>query len=310
MESTKDLLNFLEQSELNTFNDIENINTKIQDTITKQDQKAQKISSIKEEISKIDIPALTKDNKKEYYISQLDKISETISSNKKDLSSLLDSVKEYSSTFESFKNNPDSEIAKKLKENLSSYTGNLSSVEFNISTVDAKIDTFIKELAKIDESLNFIEPESVNQEDLNIVDNNTLIISEKDNCVFLPYTVDELNSYLTSFPDDYSSLTSVINKEFVLPLNYFSKHPTLARFREAYSLMRDKEAKSVFESLKYSSNIMLKYDLNPAIISACRTENTLNHYVDCLESNKLDNFNAFKIEYRMNPITVVNQDNI
>ena len=74
--------------------------------------------------------------------------------------------------------------------------------------------------------------------------------------------------------------------------------------------MRDKEAKSVFEALKYSSNIMLKYDLNPAIISACRTENTLNHYVDCLENNKLDNFNAFKIEYRMNPIAVVNQDNI
>ena len=56
--------------------------------------------------------------------------------------------------------------------------------------------------------------------------------------------------------------------------------------------------------------IMLKYDLNPAIISACRTEDTLNHYVDCLENNKLDNFNAFKIEYRMNPIAVVNQDNI
>lgn len=309
MESTKDLLEFLEQSELDMFENIEGINIKLQDNFTRQEQKKVKILSIKEEVSKIDIPSLNKGNKKEQYIKELDKISEKISSNITDLSSLRSVLDESTTVFLKLKNHPEKDIAKDLKNIISTYKDNLSSVEFNISTTDNQIDDFIKELAKVDESLNFIET-TVNQEDLNIEDNNTLIISEKDNCVFLPYTVDELNSYLTSFPSDYSSLTSVINKEFVLPLNYFSKHPSLARFREAYSLMRDKEAKSVFESLKYSSNMMLKYDLNPAIISACRTEDTLNHYVDCLENNKLDNFNAFKIEYRMNPIAVANQDNI
>ena len=309
MESTKDLLEFLEQSELDMFENIESINVKLQDNFTRQEQKKAKILSIKEEVSKIDIPSLNKGNKKEQYINELDKISEKISSNITDLSSLRGVLDESTTVFLKLKNNPGKENAKDLKNIISTYKDNLSSVEFNISTTDNQIDDFIKELAKVDDSLNFIEA-TVNQEDLNIVDNNTLIISEKDNCVFLPYTVDELNSYLTSFPSDYSSLTSVINKEFVLPLNYFSKHPSLARFREAYSLMRDKEAKSVFEALKFSSNMMLKYDLNPAIISACRTEDTLNHYVDCLENNKLDNFNAFKIEYRMNPIAVVNQDNI
>ena len=309
MESTKDLLEFLEQSELDMFENIEGINIKLQDNFTRQEQKKVKILSIKEEVSKIDIPSLNKGNKKEQYIKELDKISEKISSNITDLSSLRSVLDESTTVFLKLKNHPEKDIAKDLKNIISTYKDNLSSVEFNISTTDNQIDDFIKELAKVDDSLNFIEA-TVNQEDLNIVDNNTLIISEKDNCVFLPYTVDELNSYLTSFPSDYSSLTSVINKEFVLPLNYFSKHPSLARFREAYSLMRDKEAKSVFESLKYSSNMMLKYDLNPAIISACRTEDTLNHYVDCLENNKLDNFNAFKIEYRMNPIAVANQDNI
>lgn len=309
MESTKDLLEFLEQSELDMFENIEGINIKLQDNFTRQEQKKIKILSIKEEVSKIDIPSLNKGNKKEQYIKELDKISEKISSNITDLSSLRSVLDESATVFLKLKNHPEKDIAKDLKNIISTYKDNLSSVEFNISTTDNQIDDFIKELAKVDESLNFIET-TVNQEDLNIEDNNTLIISEKDNCVFLPYTVDELNSYLTSFPSDYSSLTSVINKEFVLPLNYFSKHPSLARFREAYSLMRDKEAKSVFEALKYSSNMMLKYDLNPAIISACRTEDTLNHYVDCLENNKLDNFNAFKIEYRMNPIAVANQDNI
>ena len=310
MESTKDLLEFLEQSELDMFENIESINVKLQDNFTKQEQKKSKILSIKEEVSKIDIPSLNKGNKKEQYINELDKISEKISSNITDLSSLRGVLDESTTVFLKLKNNPGKENAKDLKNIISTYKDNLSSVEFNISTTDNQIDDFIKELAKVDESLNFIEKQEITQEDLNIVDNNTLIISEKDNCVFLPYTVAELNSYLTSFPSDYSSLTSVINKEFVLPLNYFSKHPSLARFREAYSLMRDKEAKSVFEALKFSSNMMLKYDLNPAIISACRTEDTLNHYVDCLEKNKLDNFNAFKIEYRMNPIAVVNQDNI
>ena len=64
MESTKDLLEFLEQSELDMFENIEGINTKLQDNFTRQEQKKSKILSIKEEISKIDIPSLNKGNKK------------------------------------------------------------------------------------------------------------------------------------------------------------------------------------------------------------------------------------------------------
>ena len=65
MESTKDLLEFLEQSELDMFENIENINIKLQDDFTRQEQKKSKILSIKEEVSKIDIPSLNKGNKKE-----------------------------------------------------------------------------------------------------------------------------------------------------------------------------------------------------------------------------------------------------
>ena len=57
LESTKDLLEFLEQSELDMFENIENINIKLQDNFTRQEQKKAKILSIKEEVSKIDIPS-------------------------------------------------------------------------------------------------------------------------------------------------------------------------------------------------------------------------------------------------------------
>ena len=39
LESTKDLLEFLEQSEIDMFENIESINVKLQDNFTKQEQK-------------------------------------------------------------------------------------------------------------------------------------------------------------------------------------------------------------------------------------------------------------------------------
>ena len=84
--------------------------------------------------------------------------------------------------------------------------------------------------------------------------------------MFLPYKVEEINDYLEQFPEQYSSFESVVAKEFILPLNYYMSHPVIARFREAYSLCRDREAKTIFESLKYGMDLMFNRRLNPAII--------------------------------------------
>ena len=127
--------------------------------------------------------------------------------------------------------------------------------------------------------------------------------------MFLPYTVSEIQSYMEKYPKEYKSLEYVINKEFILPLDYYTKHPSLARFREAYSLIRDREAKSVFDALKYALNIMFKYDLNPAIISACKTEEALNLYIECLGNKDLSKFNLFKIEFRLNPLKAAKFEN-
>ena len=54
-------------------------------------------------------------------------------------------------------------------------------------------------------------------------DNKILLISEKEQQVFLPYTLKELEDYLDQFPDAYSSIDDVIKKEFVLTLQAFNE---------------------------------------------------------------------------------------
>ena len=78
-------------------------------------------------------------------------------------------------------------------------------------------------------------------------------------------------------------------------------HPVIARFREAYSLCRDREAKTIFESLKYGMDLMFNRRLNPAIIAACKTQTQLSNYINCLEKNDLKHFTDFEIRFEVNP---------
>lgn len=129
--------------------------------------------------------------------------------------------------------------------------------------------------------------------------NNILRVSEKENKVYLPYSNSEILSYLDQFPNDYKSAKEVIKKEFILSLDYYMKHPVLARFRETYSLIRDKESKSIMEAIKYSMNIMFTYELNPVIIAACKTQEQLENYLNCLQNNTLDKFTDFEIKFEV-----------
>ena len=133
-------------------------------------------------------------------------------------------------------------------------------------------------------------------------DNTVLTISEKENKVFLPYKETEINAYLEQFPDQYTSFENVIEKEFVLPLTYYITHPVISRFREAYSLCRDREGKPALESLKYGMDLMFNKKLNPAIIAACKTQEQLSNYLNCLDKNDLKEFTDFEIKFEINPL--------
>ena len=195
--------------------------------------------------------------------------------------------------------------------------------EKNINSLKESIHSFLNRStvfsSKIDK--NYIEINSffknelinkyLNEKNNNIINytytssisynNSTLIISEKENKVFLPYSKSELQLYLEQFPNDYSSLEDVINKEFILPLDYYLKSPSIARFRETYSLIRDREGKSFIDSLKYATNIMFYSKLNPTIIAACKTQEQLENYISCLEKNKVDDFKDFNIKFEISP---------
>ena len=130
-------------------------------------------------------------------------------------------------------------------------------------------------------------------------ENHILRVSEKDNRVYLPYSKSELTLYMEQYSDSYASYADVIKKEFILPLDYYMKHPVVARFRETYSLIKDREAKSVMDALKYAFNLMFKYELNPIIIAACKTQEQLENYLEALEKNKLDEFKDFEIKFEV-----------
>ena len=272
-----------------------NINLKI----AEQENKRNEVTCLFDTLSKTD--SVSKIGSKKDYSEEINNISEKFAKNIEKLNSLKSLLIDINSGFISLSRSASSdEVAINLKEKINSDFSTYEEIKKDIMLADIEVDRFVKRI----NSSNDKKSEEVSEEisDGNIQNNNTLIISEKDNKVFLPYTVSEIQSYMEKYPKEYKSLEYVINKEFILPLDYYTKHPSLARFREAYSLIRDREAKSVFDALKYALNIMFKYDLNPAIISACKTEEALNLYIECLENKDLSKFNLFKIEFRLNPL--------
>lgn len=279
-----------------------NINLKI----AEQENKKNEVTCLFDTLSKTD--SVSKIESKKDYSEEINNISEKFAKNIEKLNSLKSLLININSGFISLSRNASSdEVAMNLKEKINSYFSTYEEIKKDIMLADIEVDHFVKRI----NSSNDKKSEEVSEElsDGNIQNNNTLIISEKDNKVFLPYTVSEIQSYMEKYPKEYKSLEYVINKEFILPLDYYTKHPSLARFREAYSLIRDREAKSVFDALKYALNIMFKYDLNPAIISACKTEEALNLYIECLENKDLSKFNLFKIEFRLNPLKAAKFEN-
>lgn len=134
-----------------------------------------------------------------------------------------------------------------------------------------------------------------------VKDNDTLVISERDGKVFLPYTVSELEAYMEEFPNEYKSLSDVINQEYIVSTDRF-KNQVTSRFRETYCLMRDVEMKSIIESFRKAVEVMFKSKLNPIIICACKSEEQLRKYIYCAEHECLEKFKGFKIIFEVNPL--------
>lgn len=214
-----------------------------------------------------------------------------------------------------------------IKSSINNYSTTLNNIKNKILLNDIKIDNLFHNTSIENFSFNFdalfpqnnevttkdelvnnkidinFTPNDIINENTNIIKNNdTLTISEKSGKIFLPYKESEINAYLEQYPEQYRSFEDVVNKEFILPIENYIKHSVVSRFRETYYLIRDREAKSVIEALKYGIDLMFKSELAPAIVAACKTQSQLENYLDCLEHNQLENFKDFKIVFEINPL--------
>lgn len=246
----------------------------------------------------------------------------------KDIETLNSSIVDLLITAEKNSNSDElnAETISNIKQALSDCSTNLEETKKTIFLNDIKIDKFIKDsLSNINIKITVNQSNSTDISksvldvlsdtstdttpqtdhkpvyDSDIKDNDTLIISETSKKVYLPYSASEVTKIYNSYSDSFSSYRDVINKEFILPLESFSKHPSIARFRESYSLVRQREMKPLIDSLKYSFDLMFNYNLNPAVIAACKSKKELDYYLEALKKNDLDSFKFFKIKYELHP---------
>ena len=131
-------------------------------------------------------------------------------------------------------------------------------------------------------------------------ENDTLLISEKQEKIFLPYTLQDLSNFIST---SEKSIEDIIRENFIIPINKF-KNPTMSRFKEAYNLAKNKSDYSMLKSFNFAVDVMFKYSLNPAIIIACKNVEELKDYLNCLKEQKLNLFKAFKIKYEINPMKI------
>lgn len=184
----------------------------------------------------------------------------------------------------------------KCIENISFIINNTENKEI-LSDLKKTLKNLNPILKNLEKNVTELENSLLNEP--GIVDNQTLLISEIQNKVVLPYTISDLQQVLDK-NNNYNSLQDVIDNVYTIPIDRY-KNSLKSRFKETYNLMRKKENFSVWDSINLALELSFNNLLNPAIITACKNLDELDIYLDCLSSNELDKFNLFNIKYEILP---------
>lgn len=172
----------------------------------------------------------------------------------------------------------------------------IDNLERKENIVNFKLTNLVEIVAN-EEGLTFeIDEEKVIEN--NLEDNHTLVISEEDGKVYLPYTKDDIKKDVSQ--NKGTKISEIIENKYVLPLDKY-KNSIRARFREGYNLMYHREGKSKRSAIMLGIELMFETNLHPAIISACKNLEELDIYLDCLDDNELEKFSCFKIIYKSLP---------
>ncbi len=219
---------------------------------------------------------------------------------------LIEEIDEYNNFYREASNQISintTEIEAFLKETTPEFQ-NIVYIEDETTSIEDTVSSVAKELEKEEKERPIgmperkIDPDLVRHKDLI---ENTLIISEQDKTVVLPYTFKQLNNILKANPDKYTDVWDVVDKMFTKPIKYYKNAP-IARFREAYKLAKDRENMSFKGALDLAFECFFNSALHPAIISSCNNLNQLDVYLSCLEYNELDDFYFFDIMYKIPPM--------
>lgn len=225
-------------------------------------------------------------------------INETISLYDKSLENNKDEIKANLVEY----NKRRDELSNKIFEFENTNTAVLNSaIELSLKVSNKKLkkqnvlekDTMIKKEIKVDIEL---EPH----------DNNILIISEKEQKAYLPFFYSEVKNIFENSNNQYQTMQDVIDDLYTVSLDKF-KNSAIARFREAFHLIRNKEKGSITKALDLGLELMFNYSLNPIVVAACRNLDELDIYLDCLEENELYDFNCFEIKFEVMPQYVKNR---
>lgn len=131
-------------------------------------------------------------------------------------------------------------------------------------------------------------------------DNNVLIVSEKEQKAYLPFFYSKIKEIYETTNNQYPTLQDVVDDLYIVPLDRF-KNSAVARFKEAFRLIREKEKGSVSQALDLGLELMFKTELNPIIIAACRSLDELDIYLSYLEDNESYEFSCFEIKFEVMP---------
>lgn len=209
----------------------------------------------------------------------------------KDFKSLFNKISEDNIFYYTFMES----ILKHMTVNFPDFNSNtIKDISNNIELTPNVVSEKVLDETDIKNKINKLQ-NNINHENLHL-NENVLLVSEKNKNVVLPYSTVELEIFFSDHPEKYSSIQDIVDKEYTLPLKYY-KHAAISRFKEAFYLARKKSKLSFLKSLSLANEVFFNSNLNPAIITACKNVDELYIYLSCLDDNALDKFNCFKIVY-------------
>lgn len=195
-----------------------------------------------------------------------------------------------------------------LNQNIKSFNKQYYFHMKNIYKKNRIIENFLRKVSHIEESYNTLPESNESKQQLHFYENNdcakiqenTLIISEKQKKVILPFTLKEIENLQKDYENEHLSIENIIEKFYTKPISYY-KNSAISRFKESYQLITLREKGSKKDAIMLATEMFFNYNLHPAVITSCKNLNELDIYLSCLEYNELEDFHFFKTFYEIAP---------